>query len=209
MADRKSRCAHVVRPGTRRTRSSGFTLLEVLAAALILALWFTALAGSNFSSLRAEGESLRLLEAGLVADRQLAEAMATTLQGGVPEPGEQESEDGPYRITTRFHDLASLRATAEDIAVRDDAPGPGPNGAPQPDMSALLTSEIPDTLTHLRSVRVTVTWDEGQRERSIERATLVFDAEKALQAYEEAGFAVQDGDLAQEQEPQPDAEEAR
>jgi len=54
-------------------RGRGFTLLEVLAAVAILAVWFILIAGTAMQGLRAEGISRRRLEAAMIADQAMAE----------------------------------------------------------------------------------------------------------------------------------------
>jgi prepilin-type N-terminal cleavage/methylation domain-containing protein len=173
------------RPARRSSAHAGFTLLEVLAAVAVLALWYVALAGNGISSLRAEGESRRLLEAGMLADRHLADALASTVGGSVPDASEDVIEEGPYRIVTRF---GGLRVPGDSDA--DDAFDPAPTGlegtgdeAP-PDLPGLLEGEMAGMAKHIRSLRVVVAWTDGEQEKKVERTTFVFDLEKAREIYD-------------------------
>jgi prepilin-type N-terminal cleavage/methylation domain-containing protein len=172
------------RSALRRSARGGFTLLEVLAAALILALWYTALAGSSYNALRAEGESLRLLEAGMLADRYLARALATTVEGSVPEPGQEIAEEGPYLVETSFGSFDQVAASPQGMTQRDNLVQPVAGEKPPPDLASLLASEMPEMAKNIRSIKVTVSWSEGRQDKAIERTTFVFDAEKAAEVYE-------------------------
>jgi prepilin-type N-terminal cleavage/methylation domain-containing protein len=167
-----------------RPARAGFTLLEVLAAALILALWFGALATSSFSALRAEGENFRLLEAGMLADLHLARALASTMEGTIPKDEETQSAEGAYEIVTRFGGFGQVNTKLGELAQRDDIEPALPGGDSIPGMKQLLGAEMPGILRHVRSIKVIVIWQEGQRKRRAERVTFVFDAEAAAEIYE-------------------------
>ena len=61
---------------TGRNSRLGFTLLEVLGAVAVLGIWYFVLATIATDGLLKEGQSLRKLRAGLIADRMLAELEA-------------------------------------------------------------------------------------------------------------------------------------
>jgi len=62
----------------------GFTLLEVLAAVLIFAIWFTVIATAVTQGISRESEGRLRLEASLLADHVLADIETQVLLGGVP-----------------------------------------------------------------------------------------------------------------------------
>ena len=62
------------RPRSGR-RLQAFTMLEVLAAVSVLAIVYLVLANVAIEGLRAEGESMRRLEASLIADELLSDSV--------------------------------------------------------------------------------------------------------------------------------------
>ena len=78
--------------------ASGFTLLEVLAAVAILAIWYVVIAAMATDGLRKQGLSLRLMEASGIANRYMAEIEASTLDGTVPPLRDEETEEGDFLV---------------------------------------------------------------------------------------------------------------
>ena len=58
---------------SRAERQSGFTLLEVMAAVLVLGLLYTVLASAAMRGLRSEGTDRRRADAEMIADRELTD----------------------------------------------------------------------------------------------------------------------------------------
>ena len=169
------------RAGPRAPRT-GFTLLEVLAAVAILSIWFIVIAGTSVQGLRAEGMSMRRLEAALLADRIVADLEAATLDGTVPEASNDRSQDGIFTITTQVK-VFSLGLGGGDRAARAPAQEPEPEPQGEGDMHALLSSEMPGQSRNLRTIDVRVTWREGAAERSVHRTSYAFDLLKAAEVY--------------------------
>jgi len=162
----------------------GFTLLEVMAAVAILAIWFVVIAGSAMHALRAEGISKRRLEAALIADREMALLEATTVDGAVPKPASDVREDGDYTITVDISPLSQQGAPG----ARPQAGAPSAADEEAPDLLAVLAADIPDRMADLRKFEVRVAWEEGGLERSVTRTSFAFDLANAIRAYDEAGI---------------------
>lgn len=179
----------------RPERTHGFTLLEVMAAFALLAIAYTTLGGAGAQSLQKEGEAARRLHASLIADRVLEGLEVAFDQGAAPPLGEEESEEGGYRVAIRVApwdpviperdqslaaERSERRARRPGESIRDDegaALGPsllhGERGQPGP----------------LRRVDVVVTWDEGWSEGRVVRTTFGLDTEAAAASLEALGAA--------------------
>ena len=140
----------------------GFTLLEVLAAVIILGMLTAILAGLAGTSLRAEGANLRLLRASLVADGVLNDLEAQMLAGVYP--GESSSESDREDSGIEF----TVQVDVKPLADVDVSDGPA-------DMVAFLANEVPDLLPLLRAIEVRVSWQEGRDEQSVRRQSYLFD----------------------------------
>jgi prepilin-type N-terminal cleavage/methylation domain-containing protein len=170
---------------TGQSARTGFTLLEVLAAVAILSIWFIVIAGTAMQGLRAEGVSRRRLEAGMLADRILSDLEASTIDGSVPEPIEEMSEQGDYAVTVIVAPFSGDgSALAEGVG---NAPAPDA-AAPALPLDQLIASEMPERSADLRRIDVRVAWLEGEAEQWVTRTTFVFDLVTARQAYDAAGL---------------------
>jgi len=92
----------------------GFTLLEVMAAVLILGIWFTVLAGAAIQGLRAEGEADRRLRAEMIADARMSDLEGAAQLGAIPPIGEDEAAEDDFQVHTRVAalDLPAVSAAA-------------------------------------------------------------------------------------------------
>ncbi len=162
-----------------RRKAAAFTLLEVLAAVLILGLSFMILATGATQGLRAEGTAKRRLEASLLADTFLAGLEAQWSRGAAPPREPTEREAGPFvvRIDGIPLDLEALLAPAG--GARPTRPG-------QSDPLALLTLTA-GANNPLVEVTVEVAWSDGVDERSVIRRTYAIDSEIITAALEAAG----------------------
>ncbi len=159
-------------------QSRGFTLLEVLAAVAILAIWFLVIAGTAIQGVRAEGLSRRRLEAALIADRKLSEIEASALGGSIPPNGTDESEE-------EYFDVIVVIAPF----ILDDAPpASNSNSSDPPNLEALLAQDLAQRSQDLRRVDVQISWEEAGQEQSVERTSFIFDLESAVAAYDAAGI---------------------
>jgi len=180
---------------SRAERTGGFTLLEVMAAFALLAIAYTTLGGAGAQSLQKEGEADRRLKASLIADRVLDGLEVAFDQGAAPPLGEEESDEGMFRVAVRVspwepaipereRSLAVERSERRERrpgeSIRDDegvSLGPslinGERGQPGP----------------LRRVDVVVTWDEGWSEGRVARTTFGLDAEAAAASLQALGAA--------------------
>ena len=174
--------------GNRR-KGQGFTLLEVLGAVAVLGIWYFVLAAWATDGLIREGQSLRKMRAGLIADRALAELEAISLGGAVPELMDEvvepeDLDDELYlirkQITPFTLDYGSGKTSEEqenDLAqsFNEDLP-------PLP---SLLGQNIPGFARHLYQINVIVSWTEGfMNEQAVYRTTYVFDMTSAAEAYQ-------------------------
>ncbi len=158
-------------------------MIEVLGAVALLAFVYTSLSTVAITWLRSQGESQRLLEASLLADWHFAELEMQLDAGVLPEIGETEIEVGEVGESddseSRFEvtlDAESFEAPISDPAtdalpLRDLEPAPNWNG------------EWP-----IRVITLTVTWLEGENERTVVRTTYGIDvAAVSEQASRRAG----------------------
>lgn len=151
---------------SRNARKSGFTLLEVMAAVLVLGLLYTVLASRALIGLRSEGNDRRRAEAEMIADRELT-AIETDLSSGLPlEDGMVEREEAPYTVISNvepFDALALLPVSLyKEIARNTDPKAP-----------SLLHDER--GLSRLRKISVVVEWEEAGEPDHVERTTFAID----------------------------------
>jgi len=168
------------------TRQTGFTLLEVLAAVMILGLWYTVIAGMAMDGLRAEGRSLRLLAAAQLADRTLAEVEATAMGDVVPAVDETIlQDDDDFTVVLHIVDFGTSIDSQGDGSelTLEDAGEADPAG-----LSGLIAERLPDLPGLIRKVVVRVSWQEGQERREIRRTTHLFDTARAIELSQEAGL---------------------
>jgi hypothetical protein len=140
-------------------------MLEVLAAVLVLAMFFTVLAEQAIHGLRAEGENRRRLEASLLADDLMMEIESGMLNGDVPPIGREEDEDDLYTLVLEVRPL-DLTALFPPEALLDDS------------VAATLLGDDPDE-SPAREIEITVTWFEIEDERRVQRKTFAFDTDGA------------------------------
>jgi prepilin-type N-terminal cleavage/methylation domain-containing protein len=156
----------------------GFTLVEVLAAVLVLGLLYTVLASSAMRGLRAEGIDRRRADAAMVADRALSEIELEIARGELPKDGLFEEEQEPYvvRLDVQPVDVLAMvpRSALEDVAL------------PDPRAPSVLHDERGQS--RVRRISVVVAWDEAGEESSVERTTYALDTAAIAQFFpSEAG----------------------
>jgi prepilin-type N-terminal cleavage/methylation domain-containing protein len=152
-----------------RRRTSGFTLLEVMAAVALLGLFGAVLAQQAIEGMGYEGDASRRMRASFLADRALWQVEAGLKLGAPPQPKqeEEETEDG-YRVRV---EVQPLDVTQLGLAPPADASGETEN---PPDAAAL---PLP-----LFTVLVRVAWIEGLVEQAVTRTTFAFDGTAVAQA---------------------------
>lgn len=148
---------------TARKRHSGFTLLEVMAAVALLGIVFTALSRSATMGVISEGNSRNLFEASLVADSSLAALELALAAGEVPPLGVNETEldDFTIAVETLVFVLPEALQEERDLVV--------------PTPSTVFSDGSDNNEGAVREIRLTVSWPDGNRERSIERVTYAVD----------------------------------
>lgn len=171
---------------------AGFSLLEVLAAVVILSIWYIVIANAAVRGLGREGESIRLMEAAMLADNVLAEIEATTFDGTAPEHMEDTREEEPYSVEI------SITAFGGGGFAAPGAPQPEPGpDAPPPGLVQRVNGEMPGVAAHLRTITVKVLWGENDRANEVVRTSYAFDIPKAVEALYpdgESGEAASDDD---------------
>jgi prepilin-type N-terminal cleavage/methylation domain-containing protein len=184
-------------PDAKRRRA--FTLIEVMAAAVILALvvaWLSAAVGKM--NLR-EGDSRRRAGAALYADRLLTEIEEAAARGAAPPLGKREVEEGIYQ--------AAIEIAPLDPALMPLPAPPDPErarGAAAPaDVSPAgwLASPAAEANPPVLQASVRVTGKDGVFDAGVSRTTFFLNP-AALKALEEAKV---DGELAGDGEA-PDGE---
>lgn len=169
-----------LRTGRRAAASGGFTLLEVLAAAMIFAMVVTVLIGTSSSAVHQAGLSASRLEASLIAEQELAllESYFNT-QASPPE----EKEEIRDRFAIRVYSEPAIGDFGAGLGAGPDASG-GPNAAAL-GLGALLASEAPGIDQFLRRYEIRVEWIEGALPETLRRTTYGFDWEGARAALPE------------------------
>ncbi len=181
--------------GRRATR--GLTLLEVLAAVVVVGITYGTFFRAGGDMLQREGENKRRIEASLLADRRLAEIEAEADRGLVPSEELTEEQEGIFDIEVEVVP-ALIELTAHERGT--------PFGGSAPDPNSLLGSPARPGSSTLRRIDVRVRWTEGYAEREIERTTFAFDpagAQAVLQSLLDAALGGAAGDGGEEIEPEP------
>lgn len=164
----------------RRKASSGFTLLEVMAAVAVLGFTVAMLARGAIQGMRYEGDASRRLAASLIADRALFEVESTLALGALPELGHQEREEGGEFLLSL--DVAPLDPAALGIGPLFTGQPAEAGGPP-----AAVRSDVPKLLL----VTVQVAWTDGLVEQAVTRTTFAYDAAAAADALESSGAAAE------------------
>jgi len=164
-------------------RRSAFTLLEVLAAAVLMAMFYGVLSAKGVEGFALEGDADRRLRASLVADGQLADLEAAWAEGLAPRAGrvEAEAEGFTVRVDVGPAELPAELIEPGDVRRED---GPGAPGPAPPSLLAPARGQPPVLL----SVHVVVGWRDAFRERSVERTTFVLDSEAVAAGLSQAGL---------------------
>ena len=184
---------------SRRRNGQGFTLLEVLGAVAVLGIWYFVLAAWATDGLIREGQSLRKMRAGLIADRILAELEAISLEGSVPElmdeEVEPEDENGDLFIIRKqvipfTLDFGTGKTTEE--MEKNLTENVFDTTLP---LQSFLGQNIPGFARHLYQINVIVAWNEGfMNEQAVYRTTYVFDMASAAEAYQSDQMKRKDDD---------------
>lgn len=147
-------------------RRAAFTLLEVLAAVAILGILYTVLAGVAIRGLRSEADARLRLEATLLADERLTALEAQLALGVVPEVGEEETDEEPFFVR--------VEVTPLELTLPPDPRQLGRGGSAEPVF--LLGSDLSGGEPLVRQIAVTVSWLDGEDEKSVSRTTYGYDA---------------------------------
>jgi prepilin-type N-terminal cleavage/methylation domain-containing protein len=171
--------------GRLRAATGGFTLLEVLAAAVIMAAAYAVLTASNIQGTILEGDADRRLHASLLADRVLADLEGQVAAGSVPELGRTEQEEDRFTVQV---DVSPLELPLESwLPEPDDRPAPVARGL------SLLAPSGRGESPALRQVQVTIAWFDGIAEREVQRTTFVLDPVASALMLQQAGVSSDDG----------------
>ena len=144
-------------------RASGFTMLEVMGAVLILGLLGTSLMTATLESTRRAAGARDLLTASLLADSALTDLLAARRASGAPgfAPGRDEREDQGFRIAVETRPVDAAALGMAPLVER-------PRGEPPASVLAVARGGTPALL----SVHVEVSGADGVL---AERTTFVFD----------------------------------
>ena len=168
---------------TDRRRRHGFTLLEVLAAALIFALAVTVLIGTSSTGVHMAGVSAHRLEASLIADAELAQIEMLLNSQRTPPPAKEETDD-----------IYALRVLVEPAMAPSESGQEGA-GSGVGSLGAILATEAPGLEAFLLRYEIRVEWLEGVRPMLVRRTTFAFDWEGARAALPDLFAVGSDGEL--------------
>jgi prepilin-type N-terminal cleavage/methylation domain-containing protein len=162
----------------------GFTLIEVLAAVLVLGVLYTVLAGVAIEGLHAEGTSMRRLEASLLADRLLVTLEEQIAAGSIPPIGVQEEEEDIFDlvISVRELDLESITPPEPDGSDRE---------VQRAGTASLFGNDSGTQPSRLREIDVRISWLELDRELYVQRTSYAFDATGLEGLFPEGGEAAE------------------
>lgn len=172
-------------------RAGAFTLIEVMAAAVILALvvaWLTAAVGKM--NLR-EGDSRRRAGAALYADRLLIEIEESAARGVAPPLGKREAEEGLYQAAI---EVAPLDPALLPLAGAPDSKGARAASTPREEAAAgWLASPAAQESPPLLQATVHVTGKDGIFDAGVSRTTFFLNP-AALKALADAQDDATGGD---------------
>jgi hypothetical protein len=134
-----------------------------MAAVALLAILYTVLARVAIEGLRGENDSQRRLEAAMLADARIAESFTALSSGFVlPDFGHKESAEGDFTLAL---DVVPFIPPAEWGVGESAGAAPG-----------LFTSApgAPGAQA-LRTVQLTVSWQEGAEKRQVSRTIFLMD----------------------------------
>jgi prepilin-type N-terminal cleavage/methylation domain-containing protein len=135
-----------------RRSSAAFTLIEVMAAAVILGLFVASISTLMSEGARREGDARRQAEASALADDEIAKLEEGFARGAAPPIGTGETLKERFRVASRVRafDASQLAPAAPRQPVRD---------APAPPGASCLTGAAAKQTPPLLEVEVRVTWD--------------------------------------------------
>ena len=153
---------------SERLPRAGFTLLEVMAAVVILGLVYVVLARGAMQGLQTEGDASRRLRASLLADRILNGMELSLAQGSAPTLGQTETIEDEFTVVTEVNpfDVATLL---------EDATGEPVSSASELELLKPTRGGTPMVL----SITVRVAWTEGISEQQVTRDSFAFDLDAA------------------------------
>jgi len=152
-------------------RRAGFTLLEVMAAVVVLGLVYVVVARGAMQGLQTEGDASRRLRASLLADRILNGMELSLAQGSAPTLGQTETIEDEFTVVTEVDpfDVATL---LEDATLQ--------GGEPVGSTSELeLLKPTRGGTPMVLSITVRVAWTEGISEQQVTRDSFAFDLDAA------------------------------
>lgn len=193
----------------RSRRTSGLTLLEVLAAVMIFAMVMSVLVGTSSNAVHHVGLSARRLEADLVANNLVADLEIQINQDNAPPIEDDDYTDEPY----------SIRITTTGLGPTQSGPASAPGFTPvsvaaggTDEALSLLQTALPAIVGHLRQYDVEVSWFERSGVQRVQRTTFAFDwqaAQTDLAPLIQAVLKTERGESGQEEDETSTNEESK
>jgi prepilin-type N-terminal cleavage/methylation domain-containing protein len=172
----------VIESGAQRTsRANGFTLLEVLASAMIFAMVVTVLIGTSSNAVHRVGLSASRLEASLIAEEELALLESFLNTHRTPPDDKEETKD---RFAVRVYSEPAVDDFGGGIVGSPEQSGDPGNSTPG-SVAGILAAEAPGVDQFLLRYEIRVEWIEGALPETIRRTTYAFDWEGARAALPE------------------------
>jgi prepilin-type N-terminal cleavage/methylation domain-containing protein len=155
-----------------RSCERGFTLIEVMAAVMLLGIVYSLLAAKSTEGIWSEGDARRRLQASLLADEVLAGVETQYALGLPPDRRGSNEERGPFLIEIGLENY------------RPPTPPVDPAGTAAPE---LPQAGVPDPFGDERGlapsvlvqIGVRVSWQDLGVDKWVERTTWVFDSAAA------------------------------
>lgn len=169
----------------RAGAAAGFTLLEVLAAAMIFAMVVTVLISTSGAAVHQAGLSASRLEASLIAEQELAllESFLNT-QRTPPEDKEEIRDRFAVRVYSEpaLDDFGGVGAGGGLGSSAASGLGSGSGASAGAGVAAILAIEAPGLDAFLLRYEIRVEWIEGALPATVRRTTYAFDWEGARAA---------------------------
>jgi prepilin-type N-terminal cleavage/methylation domain-containing protein len=165
-----------------RRSERGLTLLEVMAAVVLLGVLYSFLATKTTQGIWQEYDARNRLEASLVADEVLAELELQLAAGTAITRSTDERELDDYVVITEISDYAHDPTAAA-------TPGAAAGLAGLPNLPGLAAAGVPSVFGSGPSgspsvvvrISVRVLWNDGIEDHAVVRETFGFDQQMAQQ----------------------------
>lgn len=147
-----------------KKRNSGFSLLEVLVAVVIMAISFTVLVRFEGQAISRVTTAQHLTQATMLAREKMAEVLLQIEKEYIQQRVFPEDKDESAAFDEPFEKFRyewKIRKVALPVPA-------GGEGKPEAAVMQMVSDQIKE---NIREVKLTITWEEGKKERSLDVVT--------------------------------------